>query len=207
MAIESITMSSGEGEGEVSTGPMTPDAFRRGVGDFITHLRGQQAGKVTEAGEIGVPDDEDFADLDWYDGGDIAGVATKLIEKHPMIFRAARNSAIDFCWKRKGGAGGGKATYGKCSKATGLLKNYRPELEFVIWLAADNIRDAMLTPYQIEAIIFHELKHVGRTDKNKPCIIPHDATVFVDEVTEYGLWMRDIQVLGGAFRQLTLEEA
>jgi hypothetical protein len=152
-----------------------------------------------------VPEDKAFLSGDWRDGGDIAGIALELIAKHPALFADAARFAIDYRWTRKGGNEGHKVKLGMCVRVSGLTKAFAPHLDFVIWLAADNCREGEFTYFQIEALIFHELLHIGSSDKGKPAIVPHDLEAFTREVREYGLWKTDVERMGEAFRQLALD--
>lgn len=133
---------------------------------------------------------------DWREAPDVERIANLLIDKHRR-FRHLRRRAVAYRWKYEGGATGGKATLGKCVKLSGVTKLYTDDV-FLIWLAADHAHFFNLTAYQMEALIFHELCHATETDKGQPAIAPHDATVFVAEIEEYGLWMKDLVALGKA---------
>jgi hypothetical protein len=144
----------------------------------------------------GNPNSEHAPHDAWYDGDDIARIANLLIDKHRR-FRHLRRMQIAYRWKFAGGATNGKDTLGKCVKLSGVTKIYTGDV-FLIWLAADHANYHQLTHYQMEALIFHELCHATETDKGQPTIAPHDATVFIAEIEEYGLWMADLVQLGQA---------
>ena len=111
---------------------------------------------------------------------------------------------VDFFWKRKGGQRSGKAIEGKCQKPSGLLKHYSDK-DFIIWLAADHCRNAGYDARQIEALLFHELQHIGSDEDEDsgevtPVLVGHDFEGFLTEVTEYGMWSHDVIAMGHAFQ-------
>lgn len=144
----------------------------------------------------GDPNSEHAPHDAWYDGDDIGRIANLLIDKHRR-FRHLGKRMIAYRWKYQGGATNGKDTLGKCVKLSGVTKIYTGDV-FLIWVAADHATWHKLTNYQLEALIFHELCHATETDKGQPSLAPHDATVFIAEVEEYGLWMADLVRLGQA---------
>ncbi len=146
------------------------------------------------------PDDDDAPHVDFLPAPEIASVGAALLGEH---FRTLVNVAIDYRWKRRGGQGGGRATLGKCMKVAGLTKHYAA-VDFVIWLAADNLRDMRATAYQIEALTFHELMHADIDEKSSPVIHPHDFEGFAKEIEQYGLWKSDAVLMGRAFGAVQL---
>lgn len=86
---------------------------------------------------------------------------------------------------------------GKCQRPSGLL-GYFSECDFVVWFAANNCRDIGITRWQMEALIFHELKHAKMED-DQAVSVPHDWEGFGEEVQVYGLWKADIAMVAEAF--------
>lgn len=165
-----------------------------GGADELIATFGQAAASVTPPGELA------FEEVDYLDAPDLAQLARKLIDRHQR-FTPLTGVTILYCWKAKGGESGGNATLGMCQKAGGLLRHYA-ETDFVIWLAADHIRERELSSRQIEAILFHELCHIGFHPKTaKPIIRNHDWAGFRAEIDEYGLYLDDIRAMGKAIQQ------
>lgn len=53
-----------------------------------------------------------------------------------------------------------------------------------------------ITPIQREALLYHELRHVGFDDENgKVELYPHDVEMFTDELKRYGAWNSDLKAL------------
>lgn len=138
--------------------------------------------------------------------------AQVLIQRHPEHFKhlAGHQLSVIYLWKKTGGKAKGRATFGKCSKPSGLLKHFS-EAHFVIWLAADHCRAAKYRDRELEALLFHEMLHtaVSEVDENTgrgggPTLVPHELEVFRAEVEIYGLWAPELKEVGPAFRQASL---
>lgn len=153
------------------------------------------------------PAEEDFEDDDFLAAPDLDRLKNQLVVQWPE-FAQLRYADIDILWRAKGGSSGGKATMGKCAKMSGLAKHYSGET-FVIWIAADHVRDYALSQRQIEALVYHELSHCGwevddKTNELKWHVAAHDATVFFGEIERYGAWQQDLRTLQHGYAQLAL---
>lgn len=121
---------------------------------------------------------------------DIEAIAEALISHH--AFPWAGEVIISYYWRDKGGTSQGKSVLGKCVKLSGLAK-VGIGGDFVIWLAADTVRERGLTAWQLEAAIYHELLHVGwDDDADKPGVESHQFEGFLAELREYGAWHEDL---------------
>lgn len=112
---------------------------------------------------------------------------------------------VNYYWKKSGGRTGGKRTYGKLIVPSGLLRT-ETETNFILWLAADNCR-ARFTRLQMEACVFHYLKHATRTEKGAPALRKPDWEGYAREVEEYGAWRPDMEPIAQAFKSSGYEEA
>lgn len=139
-----------------------------------------------------IPVAHEFGDEDWLFAERIAPIAEELIANYPC-FQGLERLSIVYLWKRKGPEKP-RRLLGKCQRPTGLL-HYFCKADFVIWLAANNCQG--LTAWQIEALVFHELKHAG-LDDDGPVLVPHDWEGFAEEIERYGLWKRDIEPIAKA---------
>lgn len=133
--------------------------------------------------------------------------ATELIARYREIAFLA-SVDITYLWKGKGGKKGGKARLGACQAASGLVA-YFGETEFVIWLAADHCRGGDgspgLTEEQIEALLFHEMSHIGwDDDADKAIVVGHDFSEFRQVIEHYGLWLDDARMMAHTMKQLEL---
>lgn len=129
---------------------------------------------------------------------DLQDIGDRLIsECHEL--RDAMQWRIRYLWKAKGGASKGQVKLGKCVKTSGAL-SFFSDVDYIVWLAADNVRDAMFTYRQVEALMFHELCHIetneGDDSDDTPAIKGHDAEVFLAEIQRYGMWRTDLQRFG-----------
>lgn len=111
-----------------------------------------------------------------------------------------RQYDLTVLWKREGGD---KA--GKCKLVSRELR-YWCDSDWLIWLAADKVREAEWGPDQIEALLFHELLHcaLGGREEDKPAVRRHDNELFVLEIPRYGLWRDDYIPLAREMHQITL---
>ncbi len=144
---------------------------------------------------------------------DLQEIGHALIERGKLRdFPQEPMPEILYLWKSKGGKSAQKGTFGKYVKLSGLPFFLSREADFVVWLAADHVKDANYTRYQVEALLYHELLHVdanfdednefkGFTTKS------HDLEVFKDEVSDYGFWENDITSFARVVQQrLPLED-
>ncbi len=142
---------------------------------------------------------------------DLSRGAVTLRERHPEDLAHLDGLTIEYVWKAAGGKSGGKAVLGKCTKLAGLARYLSGALDgaldgepvdFVVWLAADHL--ALRSDRGIEAILFHELCHIGTDDKGNPTVVPHDWAGFAREIELFGLHTEDARTVDKAFRQLHL---
>jgi len=145
-----------------------------------------------------VPADERFIDdhtgrgWDYMRAPDIEEMAFGVMRTYAEHLRDALDFGVQFLWKRQGGSSGGRDTMGKCQKVSGLAGFFAGD-DFLIWLAADHCRDYGLTRQQMDALIFHELKHIGRTEKYQPRVVGHEVEMFIDEVSIFGAWTGELR--------------
>lgn len=147
---------------------------------------------------IRVPTDEDFdnADSDWLPADALGELAADL-SAFPEL-GAVSEFTIRYGWKREGGKTG---EAGYCKKLSAEAR-FLAEVDFFIWLAADQARE--LSQRQLEALLFHELCHVGKNDKGKAEAKKHDVELFTAEVRRYGAWNFRLDAAHQAFEQLAL---
>lgn len=133
-------------------------------------------------------------------------VAERLIAAHPNTFNHLPSLDVAYLWRKAGGSSNGKATLGKCQRPSGLLAHFS-QVHYVIWLAADHIRDGEFTEDQVEACLFHEMLHTGLHEETmEPVMVPHDVETFAAEIRTYGLWTESLRYVGKAFKQARLFE-
>jgi hypothetical protein len=115
---------------------------------------------------------------------------------------------IGILWKARGGTNKGAPRFGQLQKATGLLAHYCPD-RFVIWIAADHVRDYHCSHFQLEALVYRELRHLSlehndKTGEDKLVITGYDFAGFVRELERYGAWHADLHRMQQTVQQLGL---
>ena len=178
-------------------------------GDRVMELTGDRVAdlasvrNVLRLSPMSIPPDMLFEEegMDFLPASGVKEIAQRLIANYPE-FDHLEETEIAYAWKRKGGESGGKVTFGKCVKSSGLVKFFGKNT-FVIWLAADNCREYGFTAGKLEALIYHELCHAGEEEaKNgdvKAVVTPHDVEAFASEIERYGLWTDDLVRIKPAF--------
>jgi hypothetical protein len=154
------------------------------------------------------PSDESFGGKDFLPAPDIEAVAEDLRERHNLSVEPT----IRYLWKKRGGKKGGAPKRGWCQKLSGPAKHFAGEAHFVIWLAADTLREAKFTQTQLRALTFHELQFVGveydeETGDAKMVSRGVDFEGFLDEIRVFGLWEDNLIAAGAEFKQAPLFDA
>lgn len=115
-------------------------------------------------------------------------IAEKLVNTED-IFKYIKNSNVSICFlsSEHQKTNKGKLVLGQCEKVQDKYKWAIP-YDFTITLFEPNIED--LTEEQVEAVIFHELLHVG-IDKHESgeeiyYIVPHDLEDFKAVIERFG---------------------
>lgn len=145
----------------------------------------------------------EFGDAEFMEDRRLEEIGLRLIDRYTEEFFHLRNMSVRYFWRKEGGSAKGKLTMGKCEKPTGLLRDLSGA-DFHVWLAADNCEG--FTTRNVEALIYHELRHTSVTVKGAPSTVGHDVETFESEVLHYGLWRNDLKRLGATIRQLTFED-
>jgi hypothetical protein len=161
-----------------------------------------------------IPDAEAFGDADFLRAKDLESIATMMIDHYEGQFGHLRKFSIGYAWKRAGGASKGASTLGKTVKGSGLVR-YFSQHDFIIWLAADHLREfnegergeaqIPATFWQVEALLYHELMHAEANEKEEPVYKGHDFEGFTKEITEYGAWDTSAKTMRIAFKQLEMD--
>ncbi len=156
---------------------------------------------------------EDTAEYEeWVDATLALGkIASDLIGKHVM-FSHLQGAKIRYYWKRIGNKVGGQLALGatkRLGKASLEKLTLFPESGgksvFVIFAAAALCREFELTARQFEALMFHELCHIGQNDKTLELrLVPHEFQGFVPELEIFGPWTTPLRELHNALTQMTM---
>lgn len=157
---------------------------------------------------IFVPATLDFGNDAFFGSEDLRELGGDLIEMHPGILGHLADVEIAYLWKKSGGKKSGALIFGKTMKPSGVLTVFTTA-QAVIWLAADHVVDAAYTQRQIEALLFHEMQHIGveeddETGTQKIVMRGHDAELFFHDVKVYGAWEAMLSETADAFKQAGL---
>lgn len=128
---------------------------------------------------------------DYLPGSDIAEVAEVLLEQYPE-FLGLRSVRIGYLWRREGAKRSGQLIGGAAQRTTALSR-YFSAFDVVIYLAADVLEKVSITARELEAAVYHELCHVGRTVRGRVTWHPHDFSGFAGELARYGPWTAPLQ--------------
>lgn len=149
----------------------------------------------------------DGTDVEFLVDDGLTLIGNHLIGKHASFSHLA-SARVAFLWKRKGGNRGGRLRFGQCQKPSGLLA-YFSQFDFVVWLAADHCNATVFTRLQVEALVFHELKHAGFKESEDGertwTVEGHDWEGFAEEIRLYGDWMPNISNIREAFQMHLFE--
>lgn len=189
-----VTIASGD-----KTASITPDAVSGEVG-------------ASPAGRPYAPPDSSFGDDDFQKAPELEKIGDGLRTRYEE-FAILEKADIEFRWKRAGGKSHGKLTFGKCVKTSGALRHFA-RCDFLIWVAADHVREEGFTNLQLEALVYHQLKHIDlevNDDETSPdygqetfILRGHDAELFLDDLRRYGAWRPSLERVGEEFKQLAL---
>lgn len=162
------------------------------------------------AAEFPIPPRIDFGKQQFLPAPDLKVVGDMLIDKYRDFDHLVNLKAnIVYLWKEKGGETGGRATLGKCIKPGGLtdyfacvaetaMEGLTDKVDFIVWAAADHLRNNNANFRTVCALIFHELKHASYNEKGDFVIEGHDFEGFAREIEEFGMWKTDIKLIAEA---------
>jgi hypothetical protein len=146
---------------------------------------------------VRVPGEGDFDELDdFLDDPALDGLLLEVVGSYEALRHIEDHGiGVRALWKKKGGKSKGALTYAKCVKPTGLLAHFCRSVDFVIWLAADNVALESWTTVQIKKLLYHEARHIGwdeGDDEHDPKAVlkAHDLELFLGELSDTGAWER-----------------
>lgn len=149
---------------------------------------------------IEIPADDTFL-LDFTADDRLMELATVLIHNCEEL-KFIEEFTVTYLWKRKGGKSKNSLTLGKCIKTAGLV-HYFARTDFVIWVAADHLITAFhrKRPVQIDALMYHELRHIDRDDNGQAASQGHEFEGFASEIERFGIWREDMKPIACAFQE------
>lgn len=144
--------------------------------------------------------------IDFCRAPEVEAIAETLIWHYPE-FEHLRGLRIAYLWRRKKQAKGGKLVFGSCTSLSGIPQAFL-EADWAVTIGAESCREAKLTAYQLEALVYHELCHIAPPDEDDPESVPtlcgHDFDGFTSELRRYGLWDQTLATAADAFDDLPL---
>lgn len=155
--------------------------------------------------EFPIPLKGDFEGKKFLNAPELKKVGKFLIEKYVADFNHLDDANIVYLWKETGGETGGMATLGKCIRPTGLAEFFANEnpndlsdkVDYVVWAAADHLRENRANTRTVHALVFHELLHTV-WDDGKLGIRSHLFEGFPREIEEFGMWTTGIKKIAEA---------
>lgn len=134
----------------------------------------------------------------------LRAMAEKLIGQHGVKFSHLTPLKVDYLWRRKGGKRRGKPNLSDCGRPSGMLAFYS-KADFVVWIAANHVRELGLSPQQVEARLFRELLRCGvDADTQEPMVYPFDFEGFGAELAHYGAYSADLYRLVETAQEVAL---
>lgn len=151
-------------------------AVRDALGDSLEHM------------PYPIPEADNFqgAPGGYIQAEDLPKIADQLMRDWHQYVGHAAKYAITWLWK-------GKANRrGWTKPAKDLLGFFAPEVDFVIWLGADMLREEQFTYRQVSAQVFHELLHIVEEGGKVGVRSDHDFEGFVPELEVFGPWTAEL---------------
>lgn len=156
---------------------------------------------------ISIPTKESFGTEPYKSASDLSILGAAVIGKFPDRFKAAQKFELRYLWKASGGSQFGKPHYGDCQRTDGLVKHFAG-CDFVVWFAADHLRDTAFMQKQLEALMFRCLCHIGVNENTgSPQYLGPDFVGYRDELANYGFWDAPLAELAKVIRQPSLWDA
>jgi hypothetical protein len=181
----SVATSTADSPGEQGTLPGTPEP---------------------EQDEYSIPFEGQFNSQDYMAAPGIQEIAERYIGAD-NDFGHLRGVRIRYLWKRRGGLKGGNPRLAALIKPGGLSAYALGRPQFALWLAADHVREAKLTPQQIDALIYDQLARAVQDDDDHDQlrVAGPDFEGMIATVQRFGIaWLPDLRELGANIKQLNL---
>ena len=134
----------------------------------------------------------DVLDLDFRRSVEIKGIAERLIAKHGVTFAQLGELKILYLLRSVQGEMDAATidALAKCVKAPALWRDVF-SVDVAIWV--DERYWKRFTERQREAIVMHELLHVGVNDKGRVKLLEHSIEEFGLVVATYGQWRPELE--------------
>lgn len=118
---------------------------------------------------------------------DLEEIARGLVDRYPSYLGDVNDWNVGYLWSASSLSHGGRSALAITRRLSGELKFFSG-FDFLVIGSALNLMDYSLNFYQANALVFHELRHIGTSEKYQPIIVPHDAEVSFAELEVFGPW-------------------
>lgn len=187
--------------------PEAESLTREVVADVVATARNRTTGK-SESGHdrVQIPDDDTFDEAGYIWDDELRAFGERVREQYAGELEQA--GRVLWRWKRKGGTYQGNALGGKCVKLSGPAQHFA-RADYLIWFAADHLRDMHVTVAEMEAMIYHECCHIEReidedTLVEKLGIRGHDFQGFLSELARFGAHSGELRAMRSEVEQMRL---
>lgn len=155
-----------------------------------------------------IPIEGQFDGREFMDAPELQAIGDALIEHADELGDLdAHPPMIRYMWRAKAKKSKGATMFGNCTKVAGFVKHFG-QTDWILEIAADVLRDLKATAFQVEALIFHELKHISvKVDEDGNAsysYVREEYQAFGDEILRYGAWHGEMEKVASAFAQAPL---
>lgn len=142
-------------------------------------------------------------EADYVASDEIAKIAGTLIRRHEIVALSTEDLRIAYMERLGERSGEGEEAIAKCQKASPLWRDLAG-YDVVIWAWAEVWEQ--LESRQREALVLHELLHIGRNRTGGVKLRKHDLEEFAMVVLHYGPWDGPVELFGKALRRYEVGE-
>ncbi len=162
-----------------------------------------------EKTDYDVPFESQFNNRDLLEAPGLRAIGERLIASATEDdgFDHLHGIEIHWFWKRRGGTQGGNPRYAGIKRPSSFEKHYTGgRVIYMVWLAADHVREAKFTPEQIEACLYDQLcrTDVDPDDHDAYRIIGPDFVGSIRTLQRFGVWNADLREAAARIQQLPL---
>lgn len=152
-------------------------AVRTALGDSLEHM------------PYPIPEADAFQGTRGYlPAHDLETIADEVIAEYGAYIGHCEALNITWLWK-------GKANRrGWTKQAKDLLGHFAPDVDFIIWLGADMLREEQFTHGQVRKQVVHELMHIVEDEETGKVKVraEHDFEGFEAELELFGPWTAEL---------------
>lgn len=144
--------------------------------------------------------------VDFIAAEDLDSIVRQLIDEPDLGLGSLKNHAVVSFWKKSSGVAGGIPILGKLERPNALVHYYEPDASFILWVSASRCAEALLTRFQMTALVYHLLCHAEINEEGNPGLVRPDFVGFHREVEQFGLWRPSLKKIGEAIQLKLFED-